>query len=792
VCCGDDEIRSLRRARSKRHPFIAQLERAAGFEREDSVDGKLDKLEALLDPASPSEDVGLLAELLSLPSASRYRLPPSTPQRKKEKTFEAALRQLETLARQRPILMVFEDLHWVDPSSRELLDRIIKRVASLPVLLIATFRPEFAPPWSGLPKVTALTLARLDRRAGEAMVEGIAGNMVLSSEAAAEIVERADGVPLFVEELTRAVLEAGGSGAAVEKTLGGALAPSATVPAALHAPLMARLDRLGKAPKEIAQIAAAIGREFSFELLAAAAERREGELLDALGRLAEAGLVFHRGAPPHATYLFKHALVRDAAYGSLLRRRREELHARIAAVLETDFPEDAAAEPELLAHHLTEARLPEEAVRWWLRAGERATERSANLEAIAHLKRGLEILQQVPESRARDEQELLLQAALIVPFLANEGWASAAVERVASRAVALGGQIAADSPAQLQVVLARNYLAAVHMHRGELSTALAIAEKAFDLAERLGDPVFLGQMHFRLGELGLHSGDLAVARRHLEKGLALYDPERDRAQAARLGRDVCMICHLFLAFVLWKQGLPDDGLRHAEEAIAAARAIAHPSTEALALSVAAHFHQLRREDALCLERAEAALALADEQILPFYIAHASVLDGWALVKAGQPGEGLRRLCAGIDAARAMGVRLLTLYSLAVLAEACLETARVEEGLSAAREALAETEKTEVRFYEVELNRLEGELVLASAEPDESEAEASFRKAIALARRQEAKSWELRAATSLGRLLARQGRREEARGLLGPVYGWFTEGFDTADLKEAKALLDGLS
>ena len=274
--------------------------------------------------------------------------------------------------------MVFEDLHWIDPSSRELLDRTIERIASLPVLLLATFRPEFAPPWSGLPQATALTLARLDRRAGAEMVERIAGNAALSSEAAAEIVERADGVPLFVEELTRAVLEAGGRGAEVERTLASAISPSAAVPAALHAPLMARLDRLGQAPKEIAQIAAAIGREFSYELLAPVAERGERELLDALARLADAGLVFSRGNPPHATYLFKHALVRDAAYGSLLRRRREELHARIAAVLEADFADRVAAEPELLARHLTEAALLEKAVPYWQRAGERATERSAN------------------------------------------------------------------------------------------------------------------------------------------------------------------------------------------------------------------------------------------------------------------------------------------------------------------------------------------------------------------------------------------------------------------------------
>ncbi len=275
-------------------------------------------------------------------------------------------------------------------------------------------------------------------------------------------------------------------------------------------------------------------------------------------------------------------------------------------------------------------------------------------------------------------------------------------------------------------------------------------------------------------------------------GLALYDPERDRAQAARLGYDVCTVCHLFLAFVRWKEGFPDDGLRHAEEGIAAARAAAHPSSEALALSLVAYIHQLRGEDALCLERSEAALALASEQMLPFYAAHALVLGGWALVKAGQPGEGLRRLCAGIDAARAMGARLLTLYSLPVLAEACLAAGRVEEGLSAAREALAKAEEIEFRFYEAELDRLEGELVLASAEPDEGGAEASFRKAITLARGQDAKSWELRAATSLARLWARQERREEARGVLGPVYGWFTEGLDTADLKKAKALLDELA
>jgi class 3 adenylate cyclase/predicted ATPase len=769
------------------YPFITQVERAALFEREDSPERKLDKLEVLLAPASPSiEDMGLLAELLSLPS--HYPLPPSTPQRRRRKTLDALLRRLEALARQEPVLMVFEDLHWIDPSSRELLDRMIERLTRLPVLLLATFRPEFVAPWSGLPQVTALTLARLDRRTGAAMVRGLAGKAVLSSEAAAEIVERADGVPLFVEELTKAVLEAGGRGEGIEKTLAGAQSSSATVPAALHASLMARLDRLGQAPKEIAQIAAAIGREFSYELLAPVAERREGELQDALSRLAEAGLVFSRGDPPHATYLFKHALVRDAAYGSLLRRRREELHGRITAVLEGDFAEVVATEPELLARHLTEAGLLQNAVLWWQRAGELATERSANFEAIAHLKRGLETLERLPESAERNEQELLLQAALIPPFVANEGYASAAVERAAGRVVELEGRIGAGSPAQYQVVLARGSLATILMDRGELPRGIALYEEALDLAKRLKDPLLLCYAHYGLAEINLNLPDLAAARQHLELGLALYDPERDRANAARFSRDQGMACHSLLSIVLWLQGFPEQALFHTEEAIA--RSAAHPMSEASALYSAATHYMRCGEIALCLERAEAALALATEQVLPHWAKLAMVVGGWALVKAGQAEKGLARLHAGIDAERG-SLRVFLPRSLALLAEACLEIGRVEEGLSAVHEALAETEETGVRYCEAEIRRLEGELFLASKKANESRTEASFRKSLDIAYAHQSKSLELRAATSLARLWSAQGKRAKAHELLAPVYGWFTEGFDTADLKEAKALLDEL-
>jgi predicted ATPase len=474
-----------------------------------------------------------------------------------------------------------------------------------------------------------------------------------------------------------------------------------------------------------------------------------------------------------------------------LRRRREALHTRIAAVLEAEFADRVAAAPELLARHLTKAGFLERAVSYWQRAGERAIERSANLEAIAHLKRGIEVLSRLPESAGRDEQELLLQAALIGPSGANEGFASAGVKKAATRAVELGRSIGANSPAQSDVILAHGSLARFHMWRAELRTALGLADEALRLAERLGDPPLLSRAHYVIGVVHFHLGDSAAAHRHFENGLALYDPQRDRAKAARVGYDICTACHALLGFVLWERGYPDEGLRHAEEAIAAARAASHPLSEVWALSHAAYIHQYRGEIALCLERAEATLALAIEQVLPFYAAHAVLCSGWALVKEGYAEKGLARLRAATSANPAIGTRLLNSFWLAHLADACLETGGVEEGLSSVREALALVEETAARRYEAEINRLEGELLLVSQEPDESGAEASFRKALDIARGQGARSFELRAATSLARLLAHQGRHEAARAFLAPIYGWFTEGFDTADLTAAKALLDSL-
>jgi class 3 adenylate cyclase len=421
------------------YPFIAQLERAAEFTHGDSAETKLGRLRDLLTPGARSDDeIQLLSELLSLPnSVPELGL---SPQRKREMVFEALLRQLHALAQSRPVLMVFEDAYWVDPSSRELLDLMLDRVARLPVLLLVTFRPEFEQAWSGQPYVTLLTLNRLGERDVTALVRELAGNAPLGSEVVTEIVERTDGVPLFVEELTRAVLERAGQDNRVSAVLAASPLPNLAIPATLHASLIARLDRLGPVAKEVAQIGAVIGREFSYELIQPVAQRPQPDLETALDRLADAGLLFCRGTPPHSSYLFKHALVQDAAYATLLRARRQQLHAAIATALEREFSEIATAQPELMAHHYTEAGLRQQAIDNWLRAGERANGNSANPEAIAHLTRGLKLLEDLPEDPQRDEKELAFQVALLTPLFAAR-FGSAEGERAAQRAMELSRKV---------------------------------------------------------------------------------------------------------------------------------------------------------------------------------------------------------------------------------------------------------------------------------------------------------------------------------------------------------------
>jgi class 3 adenylate cyclase/predicted ATPase len=770
------------------YPFITQLQRAAGFARDDTVEEKLSKFAGLVASGARSADeIELLAELLSLPSSAADLN--FSPQRKREMLFEALLRQLEALARRHPVLMVFEDAHWIDPTTRQLLELTLDRVAQLPMLLVVTFRPEFRQGWSGQPHVTLLTLNRLGETDVIALVGELAGNTPLGSEIVADIAGRTDGVPLFVEEVTREVLERAGRDNRIAAMLAASLQPSLAIPATLHASLVARLDRLGPTAKEVAQIGAVIGREFSYELIRRVARRPEPDLAAALDRLSEAGLLFCRGAPPHSSYLFKHALVQDAAYATLLRASRQQLHTAIAAALEREFPEIAATQPELLAHHYTEAGLPEQAVRYWYRAGERATERSAHQEAIAHLTRGIEMLDDLPQIPQRDQRELEFQAALVTPFWASRGFGSAEAERAARRAVDLGPRAGTDSPAHFRAIYGLRYS---YMLRGNLRAGRLLGEQLLELAGRLQDAELFAYAHFELGVEQLFAAELAAGRAHLEHAIALYDPQWGRVAASRHGFNCASNCHSFLTRVFWHLGHPDGALHHSEQAIAIARDVSHPFSQGVSLSWTTALHQLRGETKRTQELAEGLLAFATEQVFPFLAAQAMVFQGWSLVELGQGDKGLAQLRAGLAAYRGTGAELESSHWLGLLVDACLDTGQTEEGLRTIAEALGHVAQTGVVYYEAELHRLDGELRLRSDAPDEQRAEMSFHRAIEIARQQQAKAWELRATTSLARLWGEQGRRREGRDLLAAIYGSFTEGFNTADLKQAKALLDELT
>jgi class 3 adenylate cyclase len=562
------------------YPIVMQLERAAGFARHDTPQARLDKLEALLGPRSGHEtDLQLLAELLSIPTGDRWPPLDWSPQRKKEKTFEALLRRLELLSRHQAVLAVYEDVHWIDPSSRELLDMTVERVAQLPVLLLITFRPEFQPPWTGLAHVSTLSLGRLGRREGAALAVLVASDSRLSEKLTAEIVERTDGIPLFVEELTKAVLEAGAQGAEAKQTLATAPPAAMAVPATLHASLIARLDRLGPSAKETAQVAAVIGREFSYELLMPVAQKSQPDLRSALDRLVDAGLVFCRGMPPQATFLFKHALVRDAAYGTLLRGRRQALHARVVATLEQQFPDMVMTEPERLAQHCAEAGLAEQAIQYWLAAGRRSLGRSATAEAVAQLRSGLALLSGVGDEGRRLEQELELQSALGRALMAAMGHRSPETGDAYARARELCERLRRRQ--QLAPVLFGQWIYATS--GGALDLALEHAGAMGRLAEAENDRRLLVTSCRMIAQVQFLRGEFGYARARFEEGLALFDPADRPFYAALALQDAQAIMLMFVSNVLGALGYLDQSRARVDEALAAARRLAQPFTLVLAL-----------------------------------------------------------------------------------------------------------------------------------------------------------------------------------------------------------------
>ena len=764
------------------YPLVEQLGRAAGFARDDIPAAKLERLEVLLARAGlPDEDVAFLADLMSLPASERHPLPNLSPQRKKERTLEALIRQLESLAHRQPVLMVFEDVHWIDPTSRELLDLTVERVRRLPVLLIVTFRPEFQPPWIGQPRVTMLALNRLDWRDRVLLVAQIAGK-TLPEIVIEQIANRTDGVPLFVEELTKSVLESGLLREEAERyTLDGALPPFA-IPTTLHASLLARLDRPGPV-RLVAQTGAAIGREFPYALLRAVSDLPEDELQTALAGLAASELVFQRGTPPEAVYSFKHALVQDAAHGSLLRNARQQLHARIAQALETHSPELMDSQPEIFAQHYQEAGLVEKSFACWGKAGHRSAARSALVEAAAQFQKSLEHLALLPKNPERQRQELEFYSALGAALRAVKGLAAPETGQAYTRARELWEEL--GSPAEfVQIPFGQSRY---HAYRGEFDLALRLDEDLLRLSRRRNDPAGLVLGHLSSGRNLMFAGRFGGSRTHLEAVLALYDPLSHTSlvhQAGFYPNGNALAC---LGVVLLALGYPEQALARSTAAVAEARRLAHLPSLASVMALGAVPFALVGDDAVVGEWADQLVVVASEQGLPFWGAIGMSYRGWVKVKNGDVLEGISLLRNGTAAFRGTGAELFALYPISLLASACQIAGQIEESSTLFDEALLIVERMGERWFAAELNRQKGQLLLQLG--NSAAAEELFRKALSIATEQGAKLWELRAAVSLARFRCEQGRHGEARSLLAPVYCWFTEGFDTQDLKDAKALLD---
>ena len=722
-------------------------------------------------PAQPDEDVPLLADLMSLPVSARHPLPNLSPQRKKERTLEALLRRLEGLARQQPVLMVFEDAHWIDPTSRELLDLAVERVGSLPMLLIVTFRTEFQPPWAGQPQVSMLTLNRLDRRDRTALVAQIAGGEALPDEVVVQIIDRTDGVPLFVEELTKSVLESGVS------PLG--------IPTTLHDSLMARLDRMG-AVRQVAQIGAAIGREFSYGLLRAVSRFSEDSLQTALARLVAAELIFQRGIPPDAVYSFKHALVQDAAHGSLLRNVRRQLHAHIAEALETQSPELMDNQPEVFAQHYTEAGLVEKSVTYWGKAGRRSAARSTMSEAVAQFQKGLDQLALLPNTSDRWRQELEFWSALGAVLQALKGSAAAEAGHAYARARELWEKL--GSPSEfLRIPYGQSVF---HMNRGELDLSLRLDEDLLRLSRRREDSGGLVLGHLSSGRTLFFAGRFAQSRSHLEEVPALYDPISHGPLVRQSSLHPQVVSQAVLGNVLFCLGYPDRALVQSGAAVAEAQRLVHPPSLAVSLAIGARVLSLLGDNAVLAEWVDQLTAVTTAQGFAHWGAQGTIYHGWVKLRHGDVVEGLCLLRSGSTAYRSTGAQGNMPYHLALLVEACEIAGQNEEGVPLLDEATRIVEETGERWLAAELNRRKGQLLLRQGQTEV--AEQLYRSALGIAAEQEAKLWELRAAVSLARLRRDQGQRVEAHDLLAPVYGWFTEGFGTPDLKEAKALLDELA
>jgi tetratricopeptide (TPR) repeat protein len=728
-------------------PVLAHLHRLLRWHPGASPETTLRTLEARLAAAGLALPavVPLVAALLALPLPTRYPPLTLTPQRQRHQTLEALLAWLLAETTREPVLFIVEDLHWSDPSTLEFLTLLLDQGPTARLLTLLTCRPEFAVPWGFRAHCTPLTLPRLPQAEVTEMIGRVAGGTVVPPEVVVQIAVKTDGVPLFIEELTKMVLESGllheGEG---RRALPGPL-PSLAIPATLHDSLMARLDRLGPV-KMVAQLGATIGRTFAYALLRAVADLDEATLQQALRRLVEAELVYQRGILPQATYTFKHALIQDAAYHALLRSTRQQFHQRIAQVVEAQCAETRETQPELLAHHYTEAGLAAPAVEYWQRAGERSNVRSAYVEAAAHLTKGLEVLQTLPDTPTHARTELDIQLALGQVLRVLKGNSAPEVGHTWTRAHELCQQVG-DTP-QLAAVLGG--LCTFYRTQGEIQRACELGEQLLTLAQRLHDPERLAFAHWVLGDTLFYLGEFVPAHAHLEQALAFSGTPQDRILTSPSGGVARVTAFGPTAWVMWLLGYPDQALTRSHELLTAAQELQHAFSLARALNDVMTLYKLRGEAAATQKWAEAALAIVTEQGFGQYVGTVTFARGWALAAQGRHEDGIAQMHQGLAARRAIGARLTLAEFSTRLGEAYGRIGQAAEGLRLLGEALALVGQGD-RWYEAELHRIKGKLLLWQAVPDAPKAEVCFQQALAIARQQQAKSWELRAAMSLSRL-----------------------------------------
>jgi class 3 adenylate cyclase/tetratricopeptide (TPR) repeat protein/ABC-type transport system involved in cytochrome c biogenesis ATPase subunit len=767
------------------YPVIVGLQRIAGLRPEDAPEEKLTKLERFLEDISAVVDemVPLLAALLGIPISDRYRPLELTPERQKELTLLAIMQLCKFMASRRPLVLLIEDVHWIDPTSSELLERLIARVPEGTILLLVTFRPEYTRPASESQSVVHLALGRLEQSTTAALIGRVAHGKPLPVDLQAQLVARSEGIPLFVEELTKAVLESGFVQEQNDRFLLMSPLPSSGIPATLQDSLLARLDRLGPI-KDVAQFASAIGRDFTYKLLAEITALTRDQLLAALERLTAAGMISKLPGIVPETYSFKHALVRDAAYDSMLRSRRAQLHGRIANALRTHFAPEIERSPELLALHLTNAGLSDQAIEGWLNAGLRAIERSATLEAESHLRTGLTLLATLPATQERTKQEVRLQTALGAALRGTQGFAAPVVVEVFDRAKVLCADLKDE---QLLLDVLPGLQSYYHVH-GHLVTARELGEQLVELTRaRSEEPYRLLDARRRLGWSLFWLGELAQAGEHLEGALALYDPKDHQLHIRLYGDHPGVFAYCNLAWVRWAQGRTVEADRHSRAALKLAEEVDHVLSLTYSTCVIGALYAARWDPIAAQKLAARAIPLAEDKGYPYWTAWAHIIHGWALTRLGVPDQGISELSRGIDAYAATGGELVRPYALALLAEARSSVGQNEQAIVILDEALQRARNKEIHFYEPELLRLKGCALLAAG-AGLPESETCLRQAAESAAGQGAYFFELRSVISLARTYVAAGRHSEALALLADVRSRCPNQQITPELRAADQLL----